>query len=48
MEFGTSNKTKYQYLVNFPFKDLHTMCPRRSCPFYIVTYYIKWITYALM
>ena len=23
---------------------VHTMCPRSSYPFYIVTYYIKWVT----
>ena len=23
---------------------LHTVCSRRSDPFYIVTYYIKWVT----
>ena len=22
----------------------HTVCPRSSDPFYIVTYYIKWVT----
>ena len=24
-----------------------TMCPRNSYPFYIVTYYIKWVTTSL-
>ena len=25
-------------------RSLHTVCPRSSDPFYIVTYYIKWVT----
>ena len=24
--------------------DYCTVCPRTSCPFYVVTYYIKWVT----
>ena len=24
--------------------DKHTICPRSSDPFYIVTYYMKWVT----
>ena len=25
-------------------KQVHTVCPRRSDPFYIVSYFIKWVT----
>ena len=25
-------------------RDTHTLCPRRSNPFYIVCYYLKWVT----
>ena len=29
----------------FLFPDIwHTVCPRSSDPFYIVTYYVKWVT----
>ena len=24
--------------------QLHTVCPRSSDPFYVVTYYVKWVT----
>ena len=27
-----------------PLVQLFTVCPRSSDPFYIVTYYIKWVT----
>ena len=37
----------YFYLAiqgEFTWYDIYTVCPRSSDPFYIVTYYIKWVT----
>ena len=31
-------------LIRFIYKTLFTVCPRSSDPFYIVSYYIKWVT----
>ena len=33
--------TQKYFLV---YKDWHTICPRSSYPFHILTYYIKWVT----
>ena len=32
------------YFVSFAHWGRTTICPRRSDPFYIVSYYIKWVT----
>ena len=34
----------YRHFIIAQSSHIHTVCPGRSDPFYIVTYYIKWVT----
>ena len=34
----------YQFLHGYVLCKIGTVCPRSSDPFYVVTYYIKWVT----
>ena len=43
-KMGNNFLDRQHFKRYFKLSHKHTMCPRRSCPFYVLIYFTKWVT----